>query len=172
LRECPPRGQWVRKVRYRPWFEPVSLKEGEREVMKRIRLLVLLGMVAVALPLGLLQGIAKATGNSGTGSSVSINQYADYEFAGAILDVGLQVACTGGSGAVDVTVTQEPPETPYPEAAGSGPQFVVCDGRSHSVGVTLGPGIFDAGKANATATLVAPSGDVTTVKRQILIRVV
>jgi hypothetical protein len=137
--------------------------------MKRIRLLILLGMVAVALPLGLLQGIAKATGGSGTGSSVSINYYADYEFAGGILDVGLHVACSGGSGAVDVTVTQEPPETPYLMAAGSGPQVVVCDGRSHSVAVTIGPGVFDAGKATAKATLLAPSGDVT-VTRQILIR--
>ena len=139
--------------------------------MKRIRLLILLGMVAVALPLGLLQGIAKATGSSGTGSSVSINQYADYDFAGAILDVGLHVTCTGGSGAVDVTVTQAPPETPYPGGAGSGPQIVVCDGQSHAVAVTIGGFGFDAGKAVATASLVAPSGDVT-VTKQILIKVV
>ena len=137
--------------------------------MKRIRLLILLGMVAVALPLGILQGIAKATGSSGTGSSVSINYYADYEFVGGILDVGLHVSCTGGSGALDVTVTQEPPETPYPMAAGSGPQIVVCDGHSHSVAVTIGGGVFDAGKATAKATLVAPSGN-KTVTRQILIR--
>jgi hypothetical protein len=138
--------------------------------MKRIRLLVLLGLVAVALPLGLVYaGNAGAAGRSGTGSSVSINYYADYEFVGGILDVGLHVSCTGGSGAVDVTVTQEPPETPYLMAAGSGPQVVVCDGRSHSVAVTIGGGIFDAGKATATAVLLAPSGDVT-VTRQILIR--
>jgi hypothetical protein len=140
--------------------------------MKRIRLLILLGMVAVALPLGLLQGIAKASGGSRTGSSVSINQYADYEFAGGILDVGLQVSCTGVSGVLDVTVTQNYPETPYPPmAAGSGPQDVVCDGRSHSVAVTIGGGIFDAGKATATATLLAPSGNVT-VTRPITIRAV
>ena len=139
--------------------------------MKRIRLLILLGMVAVALPLGLLQGIAKATGSSGTGSSVSINQYADYDFVGTNLDVGLQVACTGGSGAVDVTVTQSQPETPYPVAAGSGPQIVTCDGRSRSVAVTVVGFGFDAGKAVATAELTAPSGNVK-VTRQILIRVV
>jgi hypothetical protein len=126
-------------------------------------------MVAVALPLGVLQGVAKATGSSGTGSSVSINYYADYEFIGTQLDVGLHVFCTGGSGTVDVTVTQEPPETPYPMAVGSGPQNVVCDGRSHSVAVTVAPGVFDAGKATATAALLAPSGNVT-VTRQIIIR--
>jgi hypothetical protein len=126
-------------------------------------------MVAVAIPLGILQGVAKATGGSGTGSSVSINYYADYEFVGGILDVGLHVTCSGGSGALDVTVTQEPPETPYLMAAGSGPQTVVCDGHSHSVAVTVGGGIFDAGKAKAKATLLAPSGD-KEVTRQILIR--
>jgi hypothetical protein len=137
--------------------------------VKRIRLLVLLGMVAVALPLGVLQGVAKATGGSGTGSSVSINYYADYEFVGGILDVGLHVTCSGVSGVLDVTVTQEYPETPYVMAAGSGPQDVVCDGHSHSVAVTIGGGIFDAGKATAKATLIAPSGN-KEVTRQILIR--
>src|SRR5215216_7757172 len=128
--------------------------------MKRIRLLVLLGVIAVALPLGVVfAGNAGATGSSGAGSSVSINQYADYDFVGTNLDVGLQVACTGGSGAVDVTVTQSPPETPYPVGAGSGPQIVVCDGRSRSVAVTIVGFGFDAGKAIATAELTAPSGN-------------
>jgi hypothetical protein len=140
-------------------------RKGKEELMKRIRLLILLGMVAVALPLGLLQGIAKAAG-----SSVTINKYADFELSGGILDVGLHVTCTGGTGAVDVTVTQDPPEAPL-MAAGSGPQVVVCDGRSHSVGVTVGGGKFDAGKATATALLFAPSGDVE-VTRPIIIQVV
>ena len=34
--------------------------------MKRIRLLILLSVLAVALPVGLLSGVAKATGGSGT----------------------------------------------------------------------------------------------------------
>jgi hypothetical protein len=131
------------------------LKEGERKVMKRIRLLILLGMVAVALPLGLLQGIAKATGSSRTANSVSINQYADFEDIGSTLDVGLVVKCKSstGTGVVDVTVKQTYPETPQPVAAGSGPQDVVCDGRSHSVAVTIGGVFFDAGKAYAKADL-------------------
>jgi hypothetical protein len=143
--------------------------------MKRIRLLILLGMVAVALPLGLLQGMAKATGSSGTTNSVSINQYADYDFMGTNLDVGLIVNCTGtptdNSGAVVVRVDQKPPETPYPFGAGSGPQIVVCDGRSRSVAVTIDGFGFDAGKAYATATLTSPTGTATAT-RQIQIRVV
>ena len=86
----------------------------------------------------------------------------------------MQVSCTGGSGPVDVTVNQYPPETPYPVAAGSGPQLVVCDGRSRSVAVTVVGFGFDAGQARATATLVAPLGSpkTKTASRQILIRVV
>jgi hypothetical protein len=128
--------------------------------MKRIRLLVLFGIVAVALPFGLLQGVAHArsstrsSGATGT-NSVSINQYADFEDAGTHLDVGLVVTCTSttGTGAVDVTVTQSYPYTPKPIAGGSGPQDVVCDGKGHSVAVTIGGLFFDAGKAYATADL-------------------
>jgi hypothetical protein len=143
--------------------------------MKRIRLLILLGMVAVALPLGLLQGIAKATGTSGR---VSINQYADYDNVGTFLDVGLQVACTDplGAGNVTVHVSQSQPETPYPVAEGEGTQQVVCDGRSRYVAVSVFGGVFDGGKAFATATLTTvsspPLEPVATASRQISIRVV
>jgi len=145
--------------------------------MKRIRLLILLGMVAVALPLGLLQGIAKATGSSGTTNSISINQYADFEDVGTTLDVGLVVKCTSttGTGVVDVTVTQTYPETPQPIAGGSGPQDVVCDGRSHSVGVTIGGLFFDTGKAYAKAdltTIDSLPGVAAHAERWIQIRVV
>jgi hypothetical protein len=148
--------------------------------MKRIRLLILLGMVAVALPLGLLQGIAKARStNSGTTTgSVSINQYADWDFVGATLDVGLQVACTdpSGAGVVAVDVTQYPPESPTTlPVSGHGTQKVVCDGRSRSVGVTVGPGPFDTGKAYATATLTTVNRvnpPVATASRWISVRVV
>jgi hypothetical protein len=142
--------------------------------MKRIRMLILLGMVAVALPLGLLQGIAKATGgggSSGTTNSVYIQQYADYDFVGTQLDVGLYVRCSGGSGTVIVDVTQSPPETPFPVSHGSGPQLVVCNGSTHSVGVTITGFGFDAGKAWAKATLTAPSGS-KTAQRSIQIIVV
>jgi hypothetical protein len=120
--------------------------------VKRIRLLVLLGVAAVALPLGFLQGSAGATGTL-PANQVYIQQYVDYDFVGTQLDVGLYVRCTGGSGAVTVNVSQSPPETPYPVGVGSGPQIVVCDGNTHSVGVTITGFGFDAGKAWATADL-------------------
>jgi hypothetical protein len=157
---------------------PSEPKEGKEAVMKRIRLLVLLGVVAVALPLGVtFAGGAGAAGTSGTTNSVSINQYADFEDVGETLDIGLVVRCKSatGKGAVDVTVTQEPPETPYPLAAGSGPQAVVCDGRSHSVGVTIGGVFFDAGKAYATADVTTTDNPLVIVahaERTIQIRVV
>jgi hypothetical protein len=147
--------------------------------MKRIRLLILLGMVAVALPIGLLQGVAKARPPSSTSTgSVSISQYADWDFVGATLDVGLQVACTdpSGAGVVAVDVTQYPPESPTPTpVSGHGTQRVVCDGRSRSVGVTVGPGPFDTGKAYATATLTTVNRvnpPVATASRWISVRVV
>ena len=125
---------------------------------------------AVAAPLALMPSIAGATGSSGGGSSVSINQYADFNFAGSQLDLGLQVSCTGGTGLVDVTVDQAYPETPLPTGAhGTGVQNVVCDGKTRYVTVTIVGVLYDGGKATATATLLAPSGDVT-VKRGISIR--
>jgi hypothetical protein len=144
--------------------------------MKRIRLLILLGMVAVALPLGLLQGVSKAAGGSkttATSPSVSISQYADFNFSGIQLDVNLLVRCTslGGLGLANVSVTQESPETGG-TATGDGENIkVVCDGQTHSVGVTVVGTLYDPGKALATATVTASSGTTTTT-RWITIKVV
>jgi len=140
--------------------------------MKRIRMLILLGAVAAAL---LVPVVAKATGGDGGGGTtnqVYIQQYADYDFVGTTIDVGLYVRCTGGSGDVIVNVSQSPPETPYPVGAGSGPQIVVCDGQTHSVGVTIVGAGFDAGKAWATADLTTASGGSAHAQRWITIIVV
>jgi len=125
----------------------------EGKVVKRIRMLTVFGMLVVVLPIGLMQGVAKA---DGSGPQVTIQPKAEYIIAGATIDVGLNVKCQGGGGSGDVVVnvTQSPPETPYPVAFGSGPQVVVCDGQTHSVAVTVvGTGTFDAGTATATADL-------------------
>ena len=47
----------------------------------------------------------------------------------------------------------------------------MCDGKTHYVGVTVIGVVYDAGKAKATATLTAPSGNKTT-SRWISVRVV
>ena len=117
--------------------------------MKRILMLTVLGILAVALPIGLLPGVAQAD----SGPQVTIQQDASYILAGSVIDVGLNVKCQGGSGDVVVNLTQSPPETPYPVAAGSGPRSVVCDGQTHSVAVTVVGFGFDAGQAWATADL-------------------
>ena len=88
---------------------------------------------------------------------MTIQPQASYILAGAMINVGLYVKCQGGSGEVIVNVTQLPPETPYPMAAGSGPQTVVCDGQTHSVAVTVTGFGFDAGTASATADLTTDS---------------
>jgi hypothetical protein len=119
--------------------------------VKRIRVLTVLGMLAVALPIGLLPGVAQADG--GGGPQVTIQQYASYILASSVINVGLDVKCQGGSGEVVVNVTQSPPETPYPVGAGSGPSPVVCDGQTHPVAVTVTGFGFNAGDAFATADL-------------------
>jgi hypothetical protein len=134
--------------------------------MKRIRLLVLLGVIAVALPLGVVfAGNAGAAGSTGT-TSVSISQYADFNFAGTQLDVNLLVSCTsvGGLGVANVSVTQDRPESGG-TATGDGENIkVVCDGKTHSTGVTVVGTLYDPGKAFATATVTAGSGTATTSK--------
>jgi len=143
--------------------------------MKRIRLLILLGMVAAALPLGLLHGVAKATGGTRATTSttaVSIRQYADFNLSGFQLDVGLNVRCTGGSGTATVSVTQTPPDSGHP-VTGSGAQpDLVCDGQMHSVGVTVIGVLYDAGKAYATADVTSDSGGTAHAERWITIQVV
>ena len=144
--------------------------------MKRIRLLILLGALAVALPFGVLS--ASSAGAAPAYADVSIEPNAQYDVEGAILHVELKVTCTGGAGAVVVNVEQSPPETEYPLAFGSGPRGVVCDGAAHEVAVTIFGEGFDAGKAlaEATLTVVDPVGGQTlasdTAQRIIDIRVV
>jgi hypothetical protein len=139
--------------------------------MKRIRLLVLAGAIAAAIPFGITA--AGATGGTGSTNSVTIQQYADYDAAGFVLDVGLYVRCSGGvNGLVTVNVSQSPPQTPYPVGFGSGPQPVVCDNNTHAVGVTVGGEGFDAGIAKATATLTVPMKPGATATKYITIVVV
>ena len=126
---------------------------------------------ALATSVALVPSVAGAAGSTGGGSHVSINQYADFNFAGTQLDVGLQVSCTGGAGTVNVKVVQYNPETWAPTAQGTGVQNVVCDGKTRYVTATIVGALFDGGKATATATLAAPSGTATTT-RQITIRAV
>jgi hypothetical protein len=119
--------------------------------MKRFRLLVLLGVIAVALPFGLLSGVAKDTGD---GSSISINQNAQFDTFGFQVHVGLRVRCPASSmpGTIDVRVEQWPPETVAYAVGDSVVKDVVCDGQTHSVAASVGGEGFDAGRAKATAT--------------------
>ena len=137
-------------------------------------MLTLLGMLAVVLPIGLLQGVAQANDQGSGPNQVTIQPQASYILADSVINVGLNVKCQGGSGNVVVMVTQSPPETPQPVAAGSGPQLVVCDGHTHSVAVTITGFGFDAGTAWATADLTTTGSPavVTHAQRSINIVVV
>lgn len=121
--------------------------------MKRIALGVATGLAFALAPIGTAQA-ASAT------ADVTLENTAQYSVQGNILYVGVKATCTDGAGAVTVQVTQEPPETPYPVAFGSGPNAVVCDGQQHETAVTIFGEGFDAGTATATATLTVtdPAG--------------
>ena len=138
--------------------------------MKRIRLLILLSVLAVALPLGVLSGVAKATG--GDGSSISINQNAQVDTDGFQVTVGLRVRCPSGPfGTIDVKVRQDPPETPVSTSGDALVKDVVCDGQTHSVSATVvANGIpFDAGRAYATAAFTFAGGGTASAARWITI---
>src|SRR5687768_2927567 len=123
--------------------------------MKRIRLLVLAGIIAAALPLGMTA--AGATGSTGYTNSIYIKDRAQFNFQGTYIEVGLTVTCKKNGTplrTVEVEVKQKYPETPYPQGAhGVGAQNVVCDGTPRAVAVTVPVGLFDAGWAYAKATL-------------------
>jgi hypothetical protein len=127
--------------------------------MKRLRLLVVAGVIAAALPFGI-----SAAGASGTTSTeVSIQSPADYDVTGTNIDVRVNVRCSGGTGTLDVLLEQYYPESPA-VGVGSGPNIVACDGKTHAAGVTVVGALFDPGRALATATVVAESGDKTVSK--------
>lgn len=110
---------------------------------------------AVAFP-----SAAGATGSTGgiVRDSVSIAPFADYNLSGFSLDLDLVVTCKGPmTGTVNGSVTQQPPETPSPVTLSTGFSVVVCDGRSHTVGLTVDGAGFDDGYAKATVMLVNPN---------------
>jgi hypothetical protein len=136
--------------------------EGGRWGMKRIRLLVLLSVIAVALPFAILSGVAKATGSTGSSSSLSINENAQFDVVGSIVHVGLRARCPFIGldpithqpipGTIDVHLTQDPPESVVHAEGDALVKEVVCDGQTHSVGASVFGANFDAGRAYATAT--------------------
>jgi hypothetical protein len=123
---------------------------------------ILLGAAATAVAATaavLVPQVAGATGSGGgsTGDSVTIAPFADYNFSGFSLDLDLVVKCAGGAlmqtGSVTGSVSQSPPETPSPVSLSAGNSIVVCDGKSHTVGLTVDGAGFDDGRAKATAML-------------------
>ena len=139
-------------------YRPSRGRSGSKgEVVKRIHLFTLLSVFAVALSVGLLPGVAEASGGGGSTNQVTIQPQASYIFASAVINVGLDVKCQGGSGNVVVNVTQSAPASPLGGASGSGTSPVSCDGQMHPVAVTVTGFGFGAGQAWATADLTAGS---------------
>jgi hypothetical protein len=124
--------------------------------VKRIRLLILLSALAIALPIGVLSGLAKA-GSTGSTSSITINQHAQYDAFGGIVHIGLRVRCPASplTGTISVRVEQDPPETTTHAEGTNLVKQVLCDGQTHTVGATVLGANFDAGRAYATAAFVS-----------------
>jgi hypothetical protein len=148
--------------------------------MKRIRLLILLSVLAVALPVGLLAGVAKAAGSTGATSQLSIDQNAQYDALGNLIHVGLRARCpvtpdpvTGEPlpGTIHVHVVQYPPESTIQTEGDSVVKQVVCDGQTHTVGATIFDPLFtegfDEGRAYATAEFTFPPSATATAARWI-----
>jgi hypothetical protein len=147
--------------------------------MKRIRLLVLLSVLAVALPVGLLTGVAKAAKSTGAESQLSIDQHAQFDVLGNVIHVGLKARCPLNlnpitnepiPGTIHVHVVQDPPESATHAEGDSLVKQVVCDGQTRTVGATIfnaliEVGAFDEGRAYATAEFV--SGGAATAERWI-----
>jgi hypothetical protein len=140
---------------------PLTLRLLEEHVKR-----ILLGAAATAVAATaavLVPQVAGATGSGGgsTGDSVTIAPFADYNLGGMSLDLDVVVKCAGGSlmqtGTVNGSVTQSPPETPSPVTLSTGFSVVVCDGKAHTVGLTVDGAGYDDGKAKATVTLVNPN---------------
>ena len=77
--------------------------------------------------------------------------------ATAAILVPQAAGATGSTGGVTGSVTQEPPETPSPVTFSTGNTLVVCDGKPHTVGITVDGIGYDDGYAKATMTLVNPN---------------
>jgi hypothetical protein len=121
----------------------------------------LAALVVVGLALALVTG---AGSPAATGSSVSIAPKAYVYDVGIFVETELTFTCSGGSGSVEVTVTQTAAQSSNGQGA-SGTSFVGeltnCDGTPHKLNVSVFGGLFDIGKATASATLIAPSGTAT-----------
>jgi hypothetical protein len=128
-----------------------------RHYVTRLAALVVLGL-ALALVTG-------AGSPAATGSSVSIAPKAYVYDVGIFVEVELTFTCSGGAGNVDVTVTQTAAQSSNGQGA-TGSTFALaessnCDGSPHKLSVSVFGGLFDIGKATASATLTAPSGIAT-----------
>ena len=125
---------------------------------------VILGVAATAAAVSAAVLVPQVAGATGGGThpttEIVVNAKADYDNAGATLDLGGQAKCTGTMNQGDImgSVAQSPPATPYPVAFSTGTSLVVCDGQWHSFALTVFGAGYDAGPAKATVTVTPVAG--------------
>lgn len=127
--------------------------------MKKLVVGAAVAAAAIAVPLAVAPSMSGATGGSPS-TEISINDKADYDFQGTTLDLSGKAKCTGtgGQGMVSASVSQAPPETPFPITLSTGDNLIVCDGQWHSFGLTILGAGYDVGRAKATVTVVPVAG--------------
>jgi hypothetical protein len=125
---------------------------------------VMLGAAAAAVAATaavLVPQAAGATGSTGGSTTeIYINSTVDYDNAGASLDLGGLAKCKGtmNDGLISGSVSQSPPQTPYPVSFSTGEGAVVCDGQWHAFALTVFGAGYDAGTAKATVTVTPVAG--------------
>jgi hypothetical protein len=125
---------------------------------------VILGLAATAAAASAAVLVPQAAGATGghpaPTTEIVISSVADYNTAGAELDLGGQIKCKGTANMGNITgsVSQAPPQTPYPVSFSTGDALVVCDGQWHSFALTVFGAGYDAGRAKATVTVTPMAG--------------
>ena len=135
--------------------------------MKRLLgISVVLTMAILVMLAGLMLGTRTATAAS-TNNQLSIEENAQFVNV-TVIDVQVDVKCSGGTGNVDVGVTQTPAQSSNGVGASSkGTSSVNCDGNEQklSVEVSVTSGNFSLGRATAQAFLFPPSGSAFDIKQ-------
>ena len=131
--------------------------------MKRIRLLVLAGVIAAALPIGMTT--AGATGGSTPANYVEIKDRAQYRACGTNIEVGLTVKCKNNGNplrTVECLRDAELPRDPLPQGAtGLGARTWCVTAWRARWPSAFPPGCFDAGRAQGNGNPGPATGPTT-----------
>src|SRR5260221_13846365 len=123
-----------------------------------LRASVVLAIAVLVMLAGLMLGTNTAT--AATTSQPSIEEQAQF-INPLLINVQVDVKCSGGTGTVTVSVTQTAAQSSNGVGdSGTGVGKVNCNGNEQKLAVTVpgSGGLWNLGSATAQASLTAPSG--------------